>query len=296
MLGDTQNMKPTQRAYLELHLAVFLFGFTAILGKLITLSALVMVWWRVLITCISLFFLIQFGKKLKEIPRKLILKYMGIGIIVAVHWICFFGSAKMANASVALVCMATASFFTAFLEPLFFKTKIQFYEILLAVMVIPGMVLIVNNLDADMNLGIIVGLISAFLASLFGVLNKKYVNDADSKTITFLELGSGWLFISLVLPFFFANNTDAAFMPVKMDWAYLLFLALACTTLAYVISLRALKHISAFNSMLTYNLEPVYGIFMAYFLLGEKLSNGFYWGVLIILGAVFLYPFLKKKT
>jgi len=289
-------MKPTQRAYLELHFAVFLFGFTAILGKLITLSALVMVWWRVLITCISLLFLIQFGKKLKEIPRSLILKYMGIGILVAVHWICFFGSAKIANASIALITMATASFFTAFLEPLFFKTKIQFYEILLAVMVIPGMMLIVNSIDAEMNWGIIVGLISAFLASLFGVLNKKYVHDADSKTITFLELGSGWLFISLVLPFFFSSEPDAAFMPVEMDWAYLLFLALACTTLAYVISLRALKHISAFNSMLTYNLEPVYGIFMAYFLLGEKLPAGFYWGVLIILGAVFAYPFLKSKN
>ena len=288
-------MKPTQRAYLELHFAVFLFGFTAILGKLITLSALVMVWWRVLITCISLFFLIQFGKRLKEIPRSLILKYMGIGILVAIHWICFFGAAKIANASIALITMATASFFTAFLEPLFFKTKIQAYEILLALMVIPGMMLIVNNIDAAMNWGIIVGLISSFLASMFGVLNKKYVNDADSKTITFLELGSGWLFISLVLPFFFSIEPDAAFMPVNMDWAYLLFLALACTTLAYVISLRALKHISAFNSMLTYNLEPVYGIFMAYFLLDEKLPAGFYWGVLIILGAVFLYPFLKSK-
>ena len=103
------------------------------------------------------------------------------------------------------------------------------------------------------------------------------------------------MFISLVLPFFFSNEPDAAFMPIEMDWTYLLFLALACTTLAYVISLRALKHISAFNSMLTYNLEPVYGIFMAYFLLDEKLPSGFYWGVLIILGAVFLYPFLKSK-
>ena len=289
-------MKPQQRAYLELHLAVFLFGFTAILGKLITLSAVVMVWWRVLFTCISLLFLIQFGRKLKEIPRALILKYMGIGVIVAVHWICFFGSAKMANASIALICMATASFFTAFLEPLFFKTKIKIYEILLALLVVPGMALIVNNVDAEMNWGIVVGLISSFLAAVFGVLNKKYVNDADSKTITFLELGSGWLFISLVLPFFFSNEPAAGFMPVGMDWAYLIFLALACTTLAYVISLRALKHISAFNSMLTYNLEPVYGIAMAYFLLGEKLSPGFYWGVLIILGAVFLYPFLKKKT
>ena len=109
---------------------------------------------------------------------------MGIGILVAVHWVCFFGSAKIANASIALITMATASFFTAFLEPLFFKTKIQFYEILLALMVIPGMMLIVNNIDAEMNWGILVGLASAFLASLFGVLNKKYVNDADPKTIT----------------------------------------------------------------------------------------------------------------
>ena len=289
-------MNSNQRAYLELHLAVLLFGLTAILGALISLSAIVLVWWRVLLTCISLLFLIRMGTDLKKIPTKFIVQYMGIGILVALHWICFFGSVKLANASISLICMSTTSFFTAFLEPLFFRQKIKWYESLLGFLIIPGMVLVVNHTELDMMAGIVVGLLSALLASLFSILNKKLVNEADPMSITFLELGSGWLFISCLLPFYFYQNPTDAFLPLSMDWLYLFILALLCTTLAYVLALRALKFLSAFASNLTINLEPVYGIILAWLLLNEDkdLSTGFYWGCVIILLAVFAYPLIKK--
>ncbi len=289
-------MKAKQRAYLELHFAVLLFGLTAILGDLIHLSALLIVWWRVLITCISLFFLIRFGKVLRKIPRKIVFQFMGIGVLVALHWLCFFGAVKYSNASICLVCMATTSFFTSFLEPLLLQQRIKWYEMLLGLLIIPGMILVVNNTELSMMTGIVVGLLSAFLAAVFSILNKKMVDQADPMSITFLELGSAWLFLSLLLPLYFYYNPEASFLPNQADFGYLAILALLCTTLAYVLSLRALKHISAFASNLTINLEPVYGILLAYFILqeNEELSNGFYYGVCIILIAVFSYPFLTR--
>jgi len=284
------------KAYLKLHIAVLLFGFTAILGDLISLSALSLVWWRVLLTSISLLFLIGFGRNLKRLPRSLILKYMGIGVIVAVHWITFFGAVKYSNASICLIAMATTSFFTAFLEPLLLKQKVKAYEIMLSLMIVPGMMLVVNNIDYSMINGIWVGLISAFLASLFSILNKKLVNEAEPMEITFLELGSAWLFISLLMPFYLQSE-EASFLPTFSDFAYLLVLALLCTTLAYVLALVALKHISAFAANLTVNLEPVYGILLAWLILNEseELSTGFYVGCGVILLAVFSYPILKGK-
>ncbi len=290
-------MKKTHRAYLELHIAVFLFGFTAILGDLITLPATTLVWWRVLITSFSLLFLIQMGRQLVELPRKLILQYMAIGVLVGLHWITFFGAVKYSNASVCLVCMATTSFFTAILEPILLRQKARPYEILLGLLIIPGMLLIVRSLDFSMLTGVALGLTSALLASLFAILNKKLIDRANPLSITFLELSSAWLLISLILPFYYYQNPQALFWPVEWDWAYLLVLALLCTTLAYVLALRALQHLSAFAANLTVNLEPVYGIILAIFLLqeNEELNPNFYWGCLIILAAVFSYPLLKSR-
>jgi len=291
-------MNPTRKAYLQLHIAVLFFGFTAILGndKLISIPAISIVWWRVLFTSVSLFFLINFGKSLRKIPKRYLWQYMVIGAIVALHWVCFFGSVKLAgNSSVTLVCMATGALFTALIEPLVLKTKFQKKDLLLGILVIPGMALVVGNVSSDMWLGIVVGLVSAFLASVFSVWNKMIIDEADPKDITFLEMSSGWLFISFLLPFVMHFEESTAFMPMGLDWIYLLLLALLCTTFAYVLSLRALKYLSAFTSTLTFNMEPVYGILIAYFFLDEKLSVGFYLGVLIILGAVFMYPFLKKE-
>ena len=289
-------MNNTQKAYVQLHIAVILFGFTAILGDLITLPALILVWWRVLITSISLLFLIGFGKKLLTIPKKRILQFMGIGALVGLHWICFFGSIKYANASVGLVCFATTSFFTSFLEPLITKKPFRLYEMSLALIIIPGMLLIVNNIDVSMMMGVWLGLAAAFLASLFAIFNKQLVNETDPFNITFLELGSAWLFITLLLPFYFMTEESSNFFPNLEDWAYLLVLALLCTTFAYVIALKALKYVSAFTANLTLSLEPVYGIVLAVLILKEnkELGLGFYIGSALILLSVVFYPIIKK--
>lgn len=289
-------MNNTQKAYVQLHIAVILFGFTAILGDLITLPALILVWWRVLITSISLLFLIGFGKKLLTIPKKRILQFMGIGALVGLHWICFFGSIKYANASVGLVCFATTSFFTSFLEPLITKKPFRLYEMSLALIIIPGMILIVNNIDVSMMMGVWLGLAAAFLASLFAIFNKQLVNETDPFNITFLELGSAWLFITLLLPFYFMTEESSNFFPNLEDWAYLLVLALLCTTFAYVIALKALKYVSAFTANLTLSLEPVYGIVLAVLILKEnkELGLGFYIGSALILLSVVFYPIIKK--
>jgi len=261
------------------------------------LSATVLVWWRVLITSISLLFLIQFGKTLKGIPKKLLWEYIGIGVLIGLHWITFFAAITLANASVALVCYATCSFFTSILEPLLTKTKFKWYEFALGALVIPGMMLVVQGIQVNMMLGVWIGLLSTLIIALFSILNKLRIHDLDTPSLTFIEMTSAWVFISLVLPFYFYWNPELSFLPSASDWVYLIILALLCTTLALVLNLRALKHISALASSLTYNLEPVYGIVLAIFILKEnkELTPTFYLGVLIILASVFSYPLLKNK-
>ncbi|NJL75662.1 MAG: DMT family transporter [Saprospiraceae bacterium] len=290
-------MKPIVRAYLELHAAVFLFGYTAILGDLISLPAISLVWWRVLFTSLSLLFLVQVGTIAQRLSRRQIFQFIGIGAVVALHWMGFYGAIKLANASIALVCMATTSLFTALLEPLLLRQPFKWLDVALSILVIPGMILVVSSLESNMMLGVWIGLGASLLGALFSILNKKMITQADPFTITFLELGSAWFFLSLLIPFYFLYTPTLKWLPIGWDWLYLLILSLVCTTLAYTLMLRALKHISAFASNLTINLEPVYGIALAWFFLQEhkELSNEFYVGVVLILLAVFSYPLFQKK-
>lgn len=292
-------MNARQKSYISLHIAVFLFGFTAILGALIDMPAYLIVWWRVLITSISLAFLINVAKTLRTLPRRDILAFAGTGVIIALHWLTFYGAVKLSNASICLVCMATASLFTSFLEPLMLKKKFQWHEAGLGLLIIPAMVLIVRNLDFSMYWGIAAGLMSSLLAVIFSIFNKTFVQRASTMQITFIELSSAWLFLTLVLPFLVWNGTFSwtdISPPTQMDWVYLVILALLCTTLAYVLSLYALKELSVFASNLTVNLEPVYGILLAIFILKEHkdLSIEFYIGAVTIVFSVLLYPFLNS--
>ncbi|PHN04843.1 DMT family transporter [Flavilitoribacter nigricans] len=292
-------MTPIQRSYVELHIAVFLFGFTAILGDLISLPALSLVWWRVFFTTLSFPFIVPVIRLFRTTPTKTLLKFMGIGLIVALHWVCFFGAIKLSNPSIVLVCMATTSFFTSLVEPIFSKKKIKTYEIVLGLMIVPGMILIVNGAEVGMLLGIGIGLTAALLAAFFATLNKLLVGKLDEKSVSFLELGSAWLFLSLVIPVYYWFSEEGRsldFWPQSTDWLYLTILALLCTTLAYVLALRSLRHLTAFASNLTVNLEPVYGIVLAFLLLDDKqeLDPGFYWGALVILLAVFSYPVMRR--
>ena len=291
----TQN----QTAYIQIHIAVILFGFTAILGDLIQLPAVVLVWWRVLITSVSLLFFIQFGKSLIQIPKKQIRTYIIIGILIGLHWICFYGAIKLSNASIALVCMSTTSLFTSIIEPIFFRTKVNKLELLLAASVIPGMLLIVNNINTTYINGVWVGLAAALLAAIFSSLNKVNIKGADPYSISFIELSSAWMMISLLLGimWIFRYQADTFLPPNTSDWVYLIILALLCTTLAQVLTLKSLHHLSAFAVNLVINLEPVYGILMAIFILNDhkELSPLFYLGGGIILLSVMLYPYLHKK-
>ncbi len=298
-VSNKDAMQAERRAYLELHLAVLLFGFTAILGDLIQLSALVLVWWRVLLTSLSLLLWVRVFRLLKRLDRAVVWRYMGIGVIVALHWLAFYGAIKLANASIALVCMALTSFFTSLLEPWLMRQRLQWHQLLMGLLMVPGMAMIVNATDLSMHLGIWVGILAAFLAALFSTLNKKYVSAASPMEITFLELGSAWLFLSLVIPIYHRSSATGLgnFWPSPADWIYLALLAFLCTTLAYVLAIRALRYLSAFVSNLTINLEPVYGIGLAWLLLGDQkqLAPPFYGGVILILAVVFLYPLLDKR-
>ena len=291
-------MQNEKRSYIELHIAVLLYGLTAILGDLIQLPAVVLVWWRVLITSFSLLFFIRFGKDLLSLKRSTALPLIGIGCLVAIHWICFYGSIKLANASVALIAMATTSVFTSLLEPWIMNRKVDLLEIILGLLIIPGMALVIWSIDLSMKTGLLVGFAAAFFAALFGTLNKKYVDDSSPYIITFMELGSAWVFITLLFIFGQSFIDLSNFMPARWeDWIYIIILSLLCTTLAYILSLRALKHLTAFATNLVINLEPLYGILLAAAILKEyeQLTTNFYIGGGIIIAIVLSYPYLKKR-
>jgi len=293
---NTSSTSSNWKSYLYLHVAVVLFGFTAILGDLIEMAALPIVWWRLLITSLSLIFVVNWIRLKKELGMRQIFIYSGIGVIVGLHWVTFYGSIKLSNASVTLVCMATTSFFTAVLEPRIIGRAFDRVELLLGLFIIPGMAFIVSDLDSSMIWGVPVGLTSALLASLFSIWNKKYIGDGGVLRITFIELTAAFLFLSVLLPFFWEGAGWDYIRPTLMDAVYLLILGLLCTTLAFSLVLEALKQVSAYVSALTINLEPVYGIFLAYLLLSdhEDVSGSFYLGACIILTAVLGYPLLQR--
>lgn len=292
------SLSKEKSGYIYIHIAVLLFGFTAILGDLIQLPAILIVWWRVLLTSLSLLFFIRFGKTLRNLSPKMIKNYALIGMVIGLHWICFYGSVKLANASVCLICMSTTSFFTSIIEPLIARTKIKKVELIFGAMVIPGILLIVNNIDLSYINGVWAGLASALLAAVFSTLNKAYIKEADPYTISFIELGSAWFMISMLLfALYVAGFPAVPVLPANTsDWVYLIILSLLCTTLAHVLTLNALQHLSAFASNLVINLEPVYGILLAIVLLNEhkELNMMFYLGAGIIILLVLIYPLLNK--
>ncbi len=291
-------MSQKQRALLELHCAVLLWGFTAILGEKIQLTAFILVWWRLAITCGVIAAFVNVRKTISALPKELTKKYLLVGCIVTCHWLFFYAAIKLSNASVALICLSSTSFMSAIAEPLMTGKKIKLYELSLGLIIIPAMMFIAGTLPSSMNLGIIVGLISAVLVVLFSILNKKLVTQADAMTITFLELGGGLIMLTVLMPFYFWFDTSAVFLPpTYYDWIYLILLSVLCTNVAYWLGVRALRHLSAFATALTVNLEPLYGIALAVILLKEnkQLPPSFYYGGFIIVFAVLLYPFLRGK-
>jgi len=289
-------MTKMKRAYIELHIAIVLFGLTAILGKLITLDAIPLVWWRVLLTSVSLLFFIGLRQTYRHLSPQLMMKFLLTGFLLAIHWVTFFLSLKIANVSVALVAFATQSFFTAFCEPWIVGGRVRRHELAVGFLIIPAMVLIVSDLDLSLRLGLWVGLFSSLVYAIFASFSKRLIDTASPVQISFFQLSGAWVFVTLLLPFMVNFKTDQ-FLPIGSDLIYMLVLTLLCTSFAYVLSMRALRYISAFDSNLALNLEPIYGIAAAWLLFGEhkELASSFYIGGAIIIGTVLLYPFLRRR-
>jgi len=290
-------MTPHARALFQLHVCVVLWGFTAIFGKLITLSATQLVWWRMLLVTIALACFPRVWRALAGMRAREVAVYAGIGCVVAVHWLAFYGSVKLANASVAATTMALAPAVTALIEPAITGARFERHNLLLGIAVIPGVALVVGGIPGEMHLGFWLGVVSAALAAVFTVLNKRFLGEHDALAVTALELGAGFLLVALLAPLMSVAG-QAIVLPSVHDGAWLLVLALLCTIVPYAVSLGTLRHLSSFTVQLAINLEPVYAIAVAVLFLGEarELSGLFFLGVAIVLAAVFGHAWLQIRA
>jgi drug/metabolite transporter (DMT)-like permease len=280
--------KGVNSAYLLMHVSVMLWGFTAILGKLIELREYMLVWYRMWITALLLLLLPGTIKWIRNIKLQNIAPLTGIGMLVALHWVCFYGSVKFSNASIAATCIGITSFFTAIIEPILLRKPFQKTDILLGLSIIPGIWLISEASPAGYGTGIVLGIISSLLAASFSVLNKVYADQFDAAGMTWVEMISGALLLTLLLPVYFLYFPDAVAIPTTNDWLLLLAMSVFCTIIPFMISIYALRYISAFTSVFMLNLEPLYSIVLAILILNENQELGlqFYVGAGLILLAV----------
>jgi drug/metabolite transporter (DMT)-like permease len=277
-----------------LHLIVFIFGFTGILGKLITTDADILVWWRMAIAAVSIAVFAYGTGKIKKSLRVNGLTYAAIGLIIAAHWITFFQAIKVSNVSVTLACLSAGSLFTAILEPLFFRRRISGSEVFLGVMVIAGLGLIFS-FETEYALGIVIALSSAFLASLFTVLNGLMIKKDNPYRISLVEMMAGVVGIGIWL--LLLGKFDVRMIQIPpMDWVWIFILGTLATAFAFVVGVKVMETLTPFTVSLTINLEPVYGIALAFFIFGssEKMTWGFYAGTLLILAALYINAMLRK--
>ena len=285
-----------KKAFLQLHLAVFFAGFTGILGRLITLNEGLLVWYRLLISAATMWVLFLLMKRIQKIPLIEILKITGVGFIAAMHWVTFYGSIKSANVSVGLVCFSSVGFFTALLEPLVFKKRIDVVELLLGILVMIG-IYIIFRFDARYQTGIIIGIISAILGSLFPIYNKLLLQRVNVETLLSYELTGGFLVLTALLPVYLNYFPTQQLLPGWSNFLWLLVLSWICSVWAFQLSANALKKLSAFTVNLTYNLEPVYGILLAFMVYHEnkELSRWFYIGFSLIGLALIIHVLMLRK-
>jgi len=278
-----------KKAFFQLHMAVFLAGFTAILGLLIELNEILLVGYRLLLTVFILSVMMWIRKEWQKLAFKDILRISGVGMVIAIHWVSFYGSIKYANASVALVCLSASGFFTALLEPLFFRKRIVWQELALGILAIAG-IYIIFDFHPQYKTGIIFGVLSAFGSAVFPILNKELLKQFTPKILTVYELSGGLILLSCLIPFYLAWFPAEYYIPTLSDWAWLVVLAFFCTVISFDLQLNALKKISAFTANLTYNLEPVYGIILAFVFFDEskQLHGQFYLGLGLIVLAIVL--------
>lgn len=286
-----------KKAFLQLHAAVFLAGFTGILGRLITLNEGMIVWYRLLLTALTMWLLFGFMKKITRIVFRDILKIAGVGFIAAMHWVTFYGSIKYANVSVALVCFSAIGFFTALFEPLILGKRINWLELLLGLITLSG-IYIIFHFDTQYKTGIIIGLISAVLASLFPIYNREFLKRINVETMLTWQQTGGFVLLSVLLPFYLQRYPEKQFIPSAENLGWLLMLSWLCSVIAFQLSANALKKLSAFTVNLTFNLEPVYGIILAFMVYRENqfLSKWFFVGFGIIAVALIIHVIILVKV
>lgn len=290
--------KPTFADYLHLHFLVLIWGFTAILGKLINpqLSRISLTFFRTLLAAVGLAVVLWLWKEWKRVPANDRWAMLGVGAIMGLHWLTFFGSAHVSSASVCLAGMSTTSLFTSLLEPLFARRRVRPLEIFLSLLVMAGLYLIFR-FEVDQSLGLGLALVSAFLAALFTIANSRFVRRHNALLITFYEMNGATLamLIGLAGVVFTSGLTAQEVIPQSADWLWLGILAFVCTVYAYSAGVHLLRKVSPFTLNLTINLEPVYGMALAYFILNERMTAGFYAGSVVILLAVIIYPMLNNR-
>lgn len=278
-----------KKAFLQLHIAVIFAGFTAILGKLINLNEGILVWYRMLFSAITLAIILLLRKEFIRVTFLNTMKLFGVGTLIALHWVSFYGSIKYANVSVSVTCLSAIGFFTSFIEPIIMKRKIDYIEVLLGMLAIAGIYLIFNFYP-EYKTGIIFGIISALLACLFPIFNKTLLKEFSPKIVTVYEMTGGFIALCFIIPFYLYFFPAKYFIPTPTDLFWLLILSWICTVFAFILSLNSLKHISAFTVNLTYNFEPIYSIILAFIIFKENkfLGSGFYFGFSLILLAISL--------
>ena len=281
--------------YFHLHFIVFIWGFTAVLGDLITIEAVPLVWHRMLLGSLFVLIYIIYNKGVLKVSLRSLIKFAFIGLIIALHWLAFFSAVKVSNVSITLAMMSTGAFFASFLEPVFFKRKIISYEVIFGLIVIIGLY-IIFKVESEYLSGILFALLASFLGALFSIFNGMLVKSNNASVISFYELLFGVLFITIYV--LFTDGFDNTFFKLSgSDWTYLIILASICTAYAFIASVHVMKWISPYTLMLTTNMEPIYGILLALLILGEKeyMSPTFYLGAIIILLTVVLNGIIKTR-
>ncbi len=281
--------------YFHLHFIVFIWGFTAVLGDLITIEAVPLVWHRMLLGSLFVLIYIIYNKGMLKVSLRSLIKFAFIGLIIALHWLAFFSAVKVSNVSITLAMMSTGAFFASFLEPVFFKRKIISYEVVFGLIVIIGLY-IIFKVESEYLSGILLALLASFLGALFSIFNGMMVKSHNATVISFYELLFGVVFITLYI--LFTDGFDNTFFNLSgSDWTYLIILASICTAYAFIASVHVMKWISPYTVMLTTNMEPIYGILLALLILGEKeyMSPTFYVGAIIILITVVLNGIIKTR-
>ena len=278
--------------YLRLHILIIILSFTGILGKLMEANAVAVVSYRTFVAAVALFIILKIRGVSLKVNSKDFFLLVFTGMVLGLHWLCFFGSAKVSTVSISLVTFSTTSFFTSLLEPIFLKKKFNLPEILLGILAIVG-VAIMFSFEIKYFEGIIIGLMGAFLAAVFSIINSKLTHRFESQVITFYEISAAFLVCILVYFAFFRNESMVI---SSKDWIWLLILSLGCTVIPHAQMIKLMKKLSVFTVNLSLNMEPIYGVVLAFLIFGEseRMSPQFYFGGLLVLMSVFLHPFLGR--